>query len=74
MYSDFDHYIFKWNVYGVAYGCEVNISLNFKIWIFDSVYFDIGELVTSKFKKKHLVEIVLEYIHACCYIRASISP
>lgn len=33
-----------------AYGCEVKIiSLNFKIWIFDSVYFDIGELVTSKF-------------------------
>lgn len=50
MYSDFDHYIFKWNVYGCAYGCEVKIiSLNFKIWIFDSVYFDIGELVASKF-------------------------
>lgn len=26
-----------------------NISLNFKIWVFDSVYFDIGELVTGKF-------------------------
>lgn len=25
MYSDFDHYIFKWNVYGCAYGCEVKI-------------------------------------------------
>lgn len=22
---DFDHYIFKWNVYGCAYGCEVKI-------------------------------------------------
>lgn len=31
-----------------------NISLNFKIWVFDSVYFDIGELVTSKLKKKAL--------------------
>lgn len=25
MYSDFGHYIFKWNVYGCAYGCEVKI-------------------------------------------------
>lgn len=35
--------------YGCAYGCEVKIlALTLKFG-FDSVYFDIGELVTRKF-------------------------
>lgn len=41
-----------------------NISLNIKIWVFDSVYFDIGELVTSKILKSTWLKIVLE-LHTC---------
>lgn len=52
--------------YGCAYGCEVKIlALTLKFG-FDSVYFDIGELVTSKFLKSTWLKIVLEFTHACC--------
>lgn len=52
--------------YGCAYGCEVKyLALTLKFG-FDSVYFDIGELVTNKFFKSTWLKIVLEFIHACC--------
>lgn len=51
--------------YGCAYGCDVKIlALTLKFW-FDSVYFDIGELVTNKFLKSTWLKLYLNsYMHA----------